>query len=146
MTVFNHLWSAMGSVVTLLSTGLNSLANTSAVLSDAIDNTSGLKKYINLELTLAQQGGARTAGGYVRIDICPSVDGTNYCDVTAPCARQLTQFNLDAATTARVVTRMNLEIPPAKFKLNLVNITGQAFASSGNTLKYTLHGEQSTDA
>ena len=143
--VFNHTWAAMGAVQTLLTTELNALASAASVLSGAIDNTAGLAKFINLELYVAIQT-ARSAGGYVRIDICSSVDGTNYCDATAPIPQQLTQFPLDAAVTARYATRMNLPIPPCKFKLQITNVTGQAFGATTNTLKYTLHSEKSTEA
>jgi hypothetical protein len=60
MTTYLHTWDAPGSVVALLTTELNALANGSSVLSGEIDNSSGLKKYINLELVLAEQASART--------------------------------------------------------------------------------------
>jgi hypothetical protein len=129
-----------GAVQTLLTTELNALANAASVLSGAIDNTAGAL-YMNLELYLGVQT-ARSAGACVNVEICPSVDGTNYCDATFPCPQQLTQFNLDAAVTARYVTRVEIPIPPTKFKLNVTNNTGQAFAGTTNTLKYTLHSNE----
>ena len=133
-------WETPGSLQSYLTTELNALASDGSVLGAAIDNTAGAL-FINLELYVGEQT-SRTAGGYVRIDICPSVDGTNYCDATAPIPTQLTQFPLDAATTARYSTRVNLPIPPCKFKLNVTNVTGQAFAATTNTVKYTLHSEE----
>lgn len=135
-------YSAPAAIQTLLTTELNSLASGSAVLSGAIDNSAGTYKFINIEGLIAQQGGARTAGGYVAIQICVSVDGTNYCDATAPIPQKIAQVGMDAAVTARYWTRANISIPPCKFKLNYLQVTGQAFASSGNTLKYSLHAEQ----
>jgi len=133
-------WETPGAVQSYLGAELNSLANAAAVLGAAIDNTAGAL-FMNLELYVGVQT-ARSAGGYVRIDICPSVDGTNYCDATAPIPTQLTQFPLDAAVTARYATRVNLPIPPTKFKLQVTNVTGQAFAATTNTVKYTLHSEE----
>ena len=134
-------WETPGSVQTYLTTELNALASAGTVLGAAIDNTEGAL-FINIELCLAAQASARTAGGYIGVDLCASVDGTNYCDATVPCATRLTQFPLDAATTARYATRVCLPIPPTKFKLNLTNATGQALAATGNTIKYTLHSEE----
>ena len=47
-----------------------------------------------------------------------------------------------AATTARRLTKVNIPIPPLKFKLYAWNKTGQALAASANTLKYRRHNEQ----
>lgn len=140
--VTENKYETPGALEPYLSTELNGLANAASVLGGAINNTEG-ELFINLELYLAVQGSARTAGGYVRVDILPSVDGTNYCDATVPCAPQFTQFNLDAAVTARYVTRVNLPIPPMNFKLQITNVTGQAFKADSNTIKYTLHSEES---
>lgn len=142
MTAIISQWETPGAVQTYLSTELNSLANAGAVLGASIDNTAG-KAFINLELYLAVQGSARPDGASVRVDILPSVDGTNYNDATVPCGQQLTQLPLDAAVTARYVTRVCLPIPPTKFKLNITNRTGQAFKADSNTIKYTLHSESS---
>jgi hypothetical protein len=134
-------WQTPGNVQIYLTTELNALAAAGIVLGGIIDNTAGAI-FMNLELYLGVQT-ARTAGGYVGVDICGSVDGSNYCDATPPIPSRLTQFPLDAAVTARYVTRTNIPIPPTKFKLNITNATGQAFAATTNTLKYTLHSESS---
>lgn len=142
-------WEVPASIETYLSTELNSLADGANKLGAAVDNETDGKNelYINLELYVAAQGSARDADAHVRIYLLVSVDGTNYCygdDSTDPPAGALFHvFDLDAATTARYVTIENLPIPPLKFKLLVMNETGQAFASSGNTLKYRLHSEES---
>lgn len=136
----------MGSIATLLDQELDALANAAAALSDAINNAATKAKYINLELYLYTQGGARTVGGYVQVNILPTIDGTNYTNETAPIPEMLCIFPLDAATTDRYVVRTNLPIPPCSFKLQLVNRTGQALGADNNTLKYTLHSEQTTDS
>ena len=144
MADYEVKYSTPAAIQTLLSTELNSLANGSSVLSGAIDNSAGTYKYLDLHFYIAAQGSARSAGAYVNIEICVSVDGTNYCDATSPIAAPFARFPLDAATTARYATRAIIAIPPRLFKLNLTDSTGQAFASSGNLLKYSLYADQVT--
>jgi hypothetical protein len=128
-----------------LSTDLDSLPNNDTFVGAKIDNVADGENemYIALELLVAAQGSARSAGGYVAVYLLPSVDDTNFgygddAYLTDP-GNLLCTFALDAATTARYVTRANLPIPPVDFKLQVQNKTGQAFASSGNTLKYRLY-------
>jgi hypothetical protein len=82
----------------------------------------------------------------VEIYILYSVDDTNFDmggDSTDPRPESLlTVFSLDAATTARYRTVTGLPIAPFDFKLLVMNETGQAFASSANTLKYRLHSAE----
>ena len=138
-------WEVPAAIQTYLSTELNSLANAGKKLGAKIDNVADGENemYIALELYVATQGGARSAGASVAIYLLPSIDDTNFCygdDTTAPPASALFHvFPLDAATTARYVTVDGLLIGPFDFKLLVINSTGQAFASSGNTLKYRLY-------
>jgi hypothetical protein len=123
-----------------LTTELNSLANGSATAaSAAIDNTSALDLFVDLELVVATQGSARSAGATVSVYMVTSLDGTNYDDVLAGVTELVAVFPLDAATTARRRTVRDVPCGPNKFKFFAVNNTGQALASSGNTVSYRFH-------
>lgn len=141
-------WAAPGeSIQTAHSTSLNSLANaTFSADGSEIANETDLYPYIDLELSVAAQGSARSAGGYVAVYIVRALDGSNYEASPNPAftTQLLAVFQLDAATTARVLVASNVPIPPLDFKLTVYNATGQAFAASGSTLKYRRHKEQVT--
>lgn len=142
-------WEAPASIQTYLSTELNSLSDGSNKLGAKVDNVADGENelFAALELYLATQGSARDSGATVDVYLLPSVDDTNFCygsdSVDPPASAYIGSFVLDAATTARYVTLHNIPLPPLDFKLLLVNNTGQAFASSGNTLKYRLHSLES---
>lgn len=128
------------SIASALTTELNSLANGSATTaSTAIDNTTALDLYHDLTLTIATQGVARSAGATVSVYLVMALDGTNYDDTNATTAELVATFSLDAATTARQITRRDVPVPPGLFKYFAVNNTGQAFAASGNILEYRAH-------
>ena len=139
-------WATPEATVTTLSGGLNSLANaTFSGAGTAITNETDLFEYMNLELFLAIQGSARSAGATVDVYIDRSWDaGSTYEDTgnTAFSGQYLYSFSLDASTTARTLIGTNIPIPPLHFKLNVYNNTGQAFNASTNVLSYRRHNEQ----
>lgn len=139
-------WLNYPAATTYLSTELNALADGANKLGAAIDNTANGDMYMDLELYLAAQGSARDSGAYVAVYILPSVDGTNYCygadALDPPATAWRANFSLDAATTARYTTITHILLPAGKFKILVINETGQAFAATLNTLKYTLYNEE----
>ncbi len=131
----------LGSATTLLSTGLNSLANNSLALSAAFDNTQGQTgdgyMLCDLELTVTY-GTAPTANTACAVWFLAALDGTTYetgGTSTTPSRMPDVVFPLSAVTTQQIITR-RVWLPWGLFKALLKNDgTGQAMASSGNTLK-----------
>ena len=127
-------------IASVLTTDLNSLANaaTSAATA-ALDNTTNLDLFADLTFTIATQGGARSAGANVAVYMVQALDGTNYDDVHSGTAELVAVFSLDAATTARQLSRRDIPIPPGLYKYLAVNNTGQTLAASGNLLEHRTH-------
>lgn len=130
-----------GSATTALDTGLNSLANGSAVLSAAIDNDADLAYYADIEVYVAGFGSSINKGTkYADVYLLPTADGTNYPDTdsSVPQPRYLvgsvTKGTANGTGAVRDVIS-GIPLPPRDFKLAIVNTSGQTWNSSGNTLK-----------
>jgi hypothetical protein len=135
---------AQGSLTTLLSTELNSLASGSySSLGSAFNNvfaTANFNGYFlaDVMLNLAAYTGTPTAGSYIGVWFIPAIDGTNYdaggstiavgADVIIP---------VDALASGPYQRTMrNIWLPCGQFKtLAQNNGTGIALAASGNTIK-----------
>jgi hypothetical protein len=143
-------WATPASAENVLTTELNSIANNAgAITGTAVSNDASgeLYLYADLELYLAAQGSARSAGANVEIYILEELDGSNFGYGSAslkPAAGALVGvFQFDAATNARYVHLRNVALPPTDFHVVIWNNTGQALASSGNTLKMQRYNLQS---
>ena len=121
---------------TALTTELNALANNAnTAASAAIDNTTLLYPYADIEIVVGAQGSARTAGAVVKVFMTVRTDATNFGDTNETTAELVAVFPLDAATTARRLTRRSIPLPPEQYKLFARNETGQALAATLNTVK-----------
>lgn len=131
------------SIASALTTELDALGNNSnTAASSAIDNTSNLDLYHDLTLTVATQGVARSAGATIEIYMTMALDGTNYDDVSHETAELVAVFSLDAATTARQLTRRDIPVPPGLFKYFARNRTGQSLAANSSLLEYRAHSRR----
>jgi len=132
--------------LSILTTELNSLASTAAVLSAAIDNDSDLDTHADFELVVTF-GSSPTNFSLVELYLVRTVDGTNYDDASAtgpilPRNGFIGGFSVRNVTTAQRIVIPGVELPPRDFKLLIVNATNQAFPSSGNTLKAHTYRKQ----
>ena len=140
----NKLKGYTAASASVLTTEVNALANNAnSAASSAVDNTSNLDRFMDLELVLSTQGSARSAGATVQVFMTRSVDGTNYDDVNETTASLVAVFALDAATTARRLSVGNIRVGPGKWKLFARNQTGQAFGATTNILNHRFYSEQS---
>lgn len=132
--------------LTILDTGLNSLANSAAALSAAIANGTDLDLYVDLELAVTF-GSAPTENAPIEVYIVRALDGTNYNTQSAegrPRGGFVGSFIVDNVTSAQNLVLPQVLIPPQDFKIYLLNKSGQAFPSSGSTLKGLFYKMQSS--
>lgn len=133
-----------GSIQTLASTELNSLANGSSALGAEYDNATNLYMWGLFEINVTW-GTNPTAGALVNLYLIPAPDGTNYDDgsgsVAPPVTAYIGGFPVRAVTSAQKVQLGGpgvpalVPLPPTKFKAVVTNNSGQAFPASGSTLK-----------
>jgi len=134
-------------VVSLMTTELNSLANNASVLSAAAGgDTTDANLLGDFELVVTF-GTNPTAGATIELYLLRAADGTNYEDGSASVApnagSRVGSFPVRAVTTAQRIVVRDVPLPPGLYKaLILNNATGQAFAASGNTLKVRPHNLQ----
>ncbi len=128
----------IGTIATLASTELNSLANGSGAAGAEYDNATNKYTLGTIEIVFGT-GSNATAGNTVDIYIVPAPDGTNYPDgVGTPSQVSAPQYVGSGVCRAATSHRLALNIVPlplCKFKVVVVNGSGQAFSSSGNTVK-----------
>ena len=129
---------------TLMSADLNSLAddavNVGAVLPD---NTSNRYFYGIFELVLATVDLSAQNNPAVELYMVPSYDGTNYADtgtdasttVLPPAQYLVAVLGVAESSAAHRAISPHVMLDPVKYTPVVVNKTGAALNSSGNTLK-----------
>lgn len=134
-------WTAYGTADDVGGTAFNSLADGSGAISSEIDNSSDLKRWGDLEVTM---GGSVTSSGLdARIDVylIPTYDGTSYPvpgstgstftgTQLVGCISSVDTVGTVAVTSYTNGTLRSILLPPTKFKIGLVNELGAAFNSS----------------
>jgi hypothetical protein len=136
----------LGSVLTLQSTELNSLASGSLIVSSVggasgkfTNNDTAQGIFADLFLTLGAIGTALSAGANVAGWFLDSPDsGTTYESLTAQPARPPDFIIPLPATTisgGTVFAAHGIVLSALQFKVLVMNNSGQTFASSANTLK-----------
>lgn len=146
----------LGSTQTLMTTELNALASSSTLSAGAAsaspwDNTQGGgggDGYLrgDLELVLGTPAGALAAGTACYVWFLRQVDGTNYEDGSAtitPSRRPDAIIKVRAVATGQRCVEPDVRAPAGKVTVLVSQNTGQAWAASGNTLKfrpYTIQG------
>lgn len=140
-------WDTPSALTSYFATEIDSLADSTSdttgfsPVGAEISNATSKNRYIALELVLATQAAARTAGGFVGVYVNYAADGSTYSDTSNKIYGELlTTYSFDTATNGRRLVRTDIPIPPIDFKLLLLNDTGTQFAT-GNTLKYITYNE-----
>jgi hypothetical protein len=126
--------AAIGS--NILSTNLDSKtssATTINMVTEILDMSDG--EYMNAVFELVLGSLTPAAGGYVRILLWRSVDGTNYIDqhIDNPCF-ELTKI-FQATASAKRQSFMFENLPPFKYKIGIIQALGVTTAASGNEMK-----------
>lgn len=117
---------------TVLSTGLNSLANGSGATSSTVSNDASTEADLEAEATLELASFTPGSAPYVDLYLVPSLDGTTFADTPG---LHVGVFPITTGTGAKVAVLTGLPVPSQDHRWHLVNRAGAAFASSGNTLK-----------
>ena len=137
------------SVLTLLTTELNSLASAALIISSVV-GTSGLFTnsntgqgiYADLFFNLGAVT-AMTAGGNLAVWFLTSPDGSTFESTTVVPPRAPDAIvPLDATTGSKVYAAKRVILPALNFKVLVQNNSGQAFTASANTLKAAIYSVQ----
>jgi hypothetical protein len=134
-------YTAPSSATSLLTTGLNSLANGARAISSTVADNRDLLGDFELVVDLAS---APTADSPIYLYFLEAPDGTNLEDGgtgITPSALPDVVFTVRAVNTAQRIVRTRIPLPNGDFAVLLVNGSGQAMEASGNTVKMWTYGE-----
>ena len=141
------LWAERTTGASIVTTELNALADdTAALVATALSNDASTERALlaDFAIHIALQASARTGSPCrVALLLVPEVNSV-FGDVAtlATAANHVARYadgtlaylTLDAAVTARDLTLSGIQLPPANFKVGLLNESGYALAATGNTI------------
>lgn len=137
----NQQWEDSTSIITVLSGGLVSLADTEKTLSDVIDNGTDLDLFGDLEFIVQWDSVAPSVGDKVAdLYLLPSVDDINFPEggtsLTPQASLLIGSFESRNPSIGEVEHLMlpGITLPPRKMKFLLQNTSGQTFDPSGSML------------
>jgi hypothetical protein len=139
--------AAYRGISSAMTTELNALASSGRAISSAIDNSSNLDLFDDLELTVTFAT-APTADTAIELYLVPSLDaGTSYADGSSTVTPQSALFVggfvvRNVNTIQRMIVR-GVALPPGFFKYLVRNGTNQAFPATGSTLERNSYQLQS---
>lgn len=138
--------NAFAGSVSAITTGLNALAAAARAISSAIDNSSNLDLFADVELNCTFAS-SPTAGKLMTLYVVTSIDaGATYEDGDAtvtPSPRMVVGTAVVRSVgTAQVLHFRDIELPPGFFKFMVSNDADQALSATGHTLKYNTHNLQ----
>lgn len=139
------LWSALSSPATCLNNEatvptLKALASDTLVLGAEIVNAANKEQLGDFEL-LIRCAVLPTGAPYVEVFIVEALDGTNYEDgdvALRPARPASFVIPVRAVTTQQRIALTGIQLPPAKFKVLVVNKTGQALTNTNGENGLTL--------
>jgi hypothetical protein len=130
---------ATTSASTVITTGLNSLADDANAISSELNNATNLYLFDDVELYTAALGYSPSAGAAIELYLVEALDGTNYEDgdasIDPPSTNLVGVFLLRSTTSAQRHVIRQISLPPTKYKYVIINKSGGALAASSNTLK-----------
>lgn len=145
MATGDFLYGSWSGPTTYLDTTLNGLANGAIDIgATPLDNTANKHHNIAAELTLASVDLSAQSGLTVELYLVPSIDDTNYVDDGTdasttdlpPGSAYVGTFYIQKTNAAHLSAIVCKECLQAlKYKPVLKNMTGVAFAATGNILK-----------
>jgi len=143
-------WGALSGATTLLSSELNSLANSSAnalsAAGTAVAATGHLYGFVEF---VAGANYTPTANGFIELWLLQSIDGTNFEDGTATVApARVADVIIPVRAGTTITPRANaglppIVLPPGSFKPIARNQTGAALPASGNLIRIAFADVQS---